>query len=542
MAAGATPYYSPMAATDSPANPTGAGLCVADFLRIDEVQVGRPKIVAGREHLHLPVRWVHIAEIPGISTLLRGGELLLTTGIALPSDDEDLATYVEELAAAGISGLALELVQRYTEPPKVLVEAAERWGIPLIAFEREVPFVAITEAVHGHILNYQLSELRVEERVHRAFQTLGVGASPDAVVAKMSHLVQCPVIFESLRHRPLAVAPHSTSLEDLLAGWEARSRRLDDDHPGWFAGTVVARGQPCGRVVMLLDEPPGTLQRAVIETGSTLLGFAWLVAGPPSSLERAAHLQLLDDIVHTRCQSMNEVYVRARSLGVELRPHDLAVMALRSDHPFCSEELVIGALERAGVGGLVGQVHEGNILVLMGIHPPSSAEHQLASIAEEVRNGYAGAAESLAIGAAYVAKDCDLRRLSAALAEADETAQSMLGSGEQRVMTADDIGLRGLLRLIADEPRVQRFVSTQLRRLWDYDAARGTHLLDILTMYLECGGNKSTAAARSHVSRAAFYHSLDRLAEVLQADLEQPEVRTALHVAVLASAVGPPGS
>lgn len=522
-------------------NRGSTGLCVADFLRIDEVQAGRPTVVAGKDRLDLPVRWVHIAEIPDIAMLLRGGELLLTTGIALPSEDEDLARYVKELADAGVSGLALELVQRFTEPPRVLVEAAESCGVPLITFEREVPFVGITEAVHGHILNFQLSELRVEERVHRVFQSMGTGASPDAVVDKMSHLVQCPVIFESLRHRPLAVAPFSTPLEDLLAGWEARSRRLDNDHPGWFAAPVVARGQPCGRVVMLLDRPPSTLQRTTLETGATLLAFAWLVAGPPSSLERAAHLQLLDDIVHVRCQSTNEVYVRAHSLGVELRARELAVLALRSDHPFCREGLVIGALERAGVGGLVGQVHEDYLLVLMAVDPRFSAEQQWTAIAEDVRGGYTGPVEALAFGAAPVAHDPDLQDLTAAIASADETARSMLGSGERGVMTADQIGLRGLLRLIADEPRVQRFVSTQLRSLWDYDAARGTHLFDILTAYLECGGNKSTAAARSHLSRAAFYHSLDRLADVLGVDLEQPEVRTALHVAVLASSGGAPG-
>jgi hypothetical protein len=31
------------------------------------------------------VRWVHVSELADIATLLRGGELVLTTGIALPS-------------------------------------------------------------------------------------------------------------------------------------------------------------------------------------------------------------------------------------------------------------------------------------------------------------------------------------------------------------------------------------------------------------------------------------------------------------------------
>ena len=60
----------------------------------------------------------------------------------------------------------------------------------------------------------------------------------------------------------------------------------------------------------------------------------------------------------------------------------------------------------------------------------------------------------------------------------------------------------------------------------------------MLAAFLDCSGNKSAAAARAHLSRAAFYHSLERLSALLGRDLEVPEVRVALHVALLASQVG----
>src|SRR3954466_12005809 len=100
---------------------------VAEVLELPEVVRGEPVVRAGAEQLDRRVRWVHVSEVSDIAHLLEGGELILSTGIALPSDPDALAQYVEELSAAGATGLAVELGRRYQGalPPK-LIAAAER--------------------------------------------------------------------------------------------------------------------------------------------------------------------------------------------------------------------------------------------------------------------------------------------------------------------------------------------------------------------------------------------------------------------------------
>ncbi len=100
---------------------------VADVLALPVIRQGLATVVAGADGLERRVRWVHIAEIADIATLLRGGELVLTTGIALPDDPAALANYVAELAAAGVVGVVVELVRHWhRELPPALVAAAER--------------------------------------------------------------------------------------------------------------------------------------------------------------------------------------------------------------------------------------------------------------------------------------------------------------------------------------------------------------------------------------------------------------------------------
>src|ERR1700729_3826826 len=163
----------------------GAGPVVlptlAEILELDAVRRGSPHVLAGAGRLGGPVRWVHAIEVPDAARLLHGGELVLTTGIALPEEPSLQARYIAELAAVGASGLAVELGRRYSgRLPAALVSAAAQHDLPLIAFAREILFVEVTEAVHARIIDSQSEELRAAARLHEGFTDLSVaGASPE---------------------------------------------------------------------------------------------------------------------------------------------------------------------------------------------------------------------------------------------------------------------------------------------------------------------------------------------------------------------------
>src|SRR5215813_12416293 len=222
---------------------------VREVLALDPVRYGLPRVVAGAEALDRPVRWVHVAEVPDIATLLRGGELVLTTGIGL--------------ADVGVAGLVVELGRRYAVTvPKVMSAAAARRGLPLVELRKATPFVRITEAVHALIVDAQLAELRATEEIHQRFTELSVeGAEPAEVVGQAAALAGAPVVLENLSRQVLAYDAAGERAELLLDGWEAHSRRIQvagrtayDADAGWLVTMVGARGQDWGR--LLLRYPP----------------------------------------------------------------------------------------------------------------------------------------------------------------------------------------------------------------------------------------------------------------------------------------------
>src|SRR3981189_2047027 len=151
---------------------------VGEVLKLPVLRHSRPHVVAGAAGLDVPVRWVHVAEIADIAHLLKGGELVLTTGIALPAD----------------AGLVVELVRHWSDKlPAALVDAAEEHGIPLVTLSRETRYVTVTESVNGLIVDAQVTELRAAEQVHQPFPTLTVsGAEPDAVLREVARMTEQP--------------------------------------------------------------------------------------------------------------------------------------------------------------------------------------------------------------------------------------------------------------------------------------------------------------------------------------------------------------
>ncbi|MEU3456807.1 PucR family transcriptional regulator [Micromonospora sp. NPDC006766] len=381
----------------SPVFPT-----VREVLALVPVRHGAPRLVAGDAGLDRAVRWVHVAEVPDIATLLGGGELVLTTGIGLPADDAGLRAFIGDLADVGVSGLVVELGRRYVSGvPRVMAAAAERRGLPLVELRRAVPFVRVTEAVHALIVDAQLTELRATEEIHQRFTELSVeGADAAEVVRQAAELSGCPVVLENLSRQVLAYDPAGQSAELLLYRWEQHSRRIRpggrtayDPDSGWLVTTVGARGQDWGRLLLRWpaggelttgralpaeSERPGSPADAVpaertdgdrvasasaagsgapptrltilVERAASTLALGRLIRRDAEGLERQIHRTLLTALLdHSR--PVDEVALRANALGVPLdRRHLVGVVVRHRADDLAGEAGTAGAEAGPEVG------------------------------------------------------------------------------------------------------------------------------------------------------------------------------------------------
>jgi len=535
---------------------------VAEILALDPVRRGAPKVVAAADRLDAPVRWVHVIELAEAAHLLRGGELVLSTGIALPADPAGLARYVADLASVGVSALAVELGSRYARSlPAALVSAASGHRLPLIVLQRETQFIEITEAVHARIIDTQLEELRASEHLHQVFTDLAVSGAPAGeVVRQAATLSGCPVILENVAHQVLACEPAGHDTARLLAGFAARSRAVTppgrtgyDPASGWLVTVVGARGEDWGRLIMVRGGPAEARDVALVERAATTLALGRLLDHERESLERQAHRTILGAFLGHGYAEPAEAEARARALGVPVRGRRLLAVVVRLSHGDTGLEAHARALRTADVmaavcrsaqvPALVGTLDDIRVGGLLALAPRADPDAALARLAARLRRQLG---DDDVIGAGSVVES--VLEVQRSFLEAEQVAEVAARDSAGRNGAArngagrdfyrlPDLRLRGLLHLLRDDPRVQAFAERELGPLLRRDDATGSQLVATLTAYLEAGGNKAEAARRAHLARPTLYERLKQIEAVLGVSLESAQSLTSLHVAVLAHTV-----
>jgi len=109
-------------------------------------------LATGEDNAKSSVRWVHSTELLDPTPWLRGGELLLTTGLQL-SGAKLQRDFIERLAEREIAGLGFGTGFVHKKVPAAVLGTARKLDFPLFEVPYELPFIAVTERVFAQLLN-----------------------------------------------------------------------------------------------------------------------------------------------------------------------------------------------------------------------------------------------------------------------------------------------------------------------------------------------------------------------------------------------------
>lgn len=97
------------------------------------------KLLTGKEGLEQRVSWVHVMESLEMTQFLKGGELVLCTGVGLPAK-EDLLKFVKEIHKQNAVGVAFDSGKYIPEIPSKVIDYCDNHGLPLFIVPKEVAF------------------------------------------------------------------------------------------------------------------------------------------------------------------------------------------------------------------------------------------------------------------------------------------------------------------------------------------------------------------------------------------------------------------
>ncbi|MFF3248470.1 PucR family transcriptional regulator [Streptomyces sp. NPDC002870] len=534
---------------------TQGGITVQRALELPGLRGGLPEVVAGADRLQRTVRWVHAGEVPNIASLLKGGELLLTTGLGLGTRPAEQRAFVRRLADRGIAALVVELGPRFDRLPAAIVETARAAGLPLVQLHREVAFVSVTEEIHTEIVNGHYALLRQAEDVHRRCTDalLGGGGVPQ-VLRVLADFTANPVFLETPDGQLLYAAGSESGQAgaDPLQVWDGlRGQRAVRESPP--AGTVLVDVPGGGQgaasvrarlVLLAVGSPLLTVHRMAAERAAGLLAVVLMQARQEEELAARGRGDFLTDLAEGRITA-EDAPAQARVLGFKPGEGPLLPVVMRlapelspSGNWALLARAVLEELSSVGVPVLLGvRPVEGRVPLLLGLR----SESERTAVADRVAAALRAGVERAGLEAAGAHPPVVVASMaggwaaaSAGLRHAAETATAAQGLSDRPWYDARRLDIDLLLWRLRDQPDLAAFVDRAIGPLRDHDATSRPPLLPTLQTYLAHAGRKAETARELHLNRQTLYNRLARISELLGTDLDDPQTVLALSLALRA--------
>jgi purine catabolism regulator len=539
------------------------------------------KLVGGADGLDRAIEWVRLMETPEVRP--RAGDLMLTTGFPIKDDREAQIRLVARIADAGGAGLVVRPMPYLRKLPAEMVTEANRLNVPLFTVAQDVQLIDLMAPLLERIINAEHWRLKRSMDIHRRFTELVLdGKGVTEICRTLADLLESAVVIEDASFHLLAHAggsgdPHrketiqrqgtpqrvlfDPQIQRMLREIEAKRGPVKVPafpHVGMSRERLIAPILSANQVlgyISVLDHPPHNEELAfmAIEQAALVLALAIAKERELSEVEGRVRGEFLEDLLHGTYGDEAAAQRRARHLGYPLHGSHIVMLVDIDDFKGYARarqisEDAIQALKREFLRRVTGVVRAGYPRAL--VQGRSDSVVSLLPVGTEPGD-YQAKGHALGLQVRQVIADWKAgftvsvgfsgpAEAPAGIATAQREVISVMDSLARfkrwgQVVAVPELGLTGLLAAVTDE-RLVDYSRRHLGPLVEHDIARKGSLVPTLRAYLETG-EQQEAAQRLRVHPNTLRYRLDRIREISGVDLEDPETRLNLAVALRVQAL-----
>jgi len=456
------------------------------------------RLVAGSGGLDRPATWAHGCELEDPTGWLDGGEIIMTNGIAIPSDASGQRAYVDRLADRGCTAIAIGEHQVSPSLTQTMLERADERKLPVLMVAFDVPFVALARAVAQGNQNEDHDRLLDHVRIYDTISFLGADARDvDGLFSRISDLTGYHLWLVTESGRQLAGA--DSPMPDDLAAAIPRAVRKPPRVGNGFVVPLQLDGSVAGYLVAAPARATAEADLIAMQHVAMLATLELANVHRAWESERRRGAGMLSELLHGggSVDSANDRFaddgwddtrlVVSAALGDPTTLQDTHTSNRLFDREVPHLQLRLG--ERLWF--VLGERHVDTLLAVL----PRAAGVGL--------SGVFGRATPF-VG--------PRREATWAL------ERSRAGDGEPVVFSSHQQKLRWLP---PDTPTLHALIAEMLGPVIDYDSNRGTSLEETLRVYLELRRSPSEAATALHCHRHTLLYRLRRIEQLTGRDFRR---------------------
>jgi len=469
---------------------------------LTEIPFLRTHIHAGESGADRKISWAHSVEMPRPWEWLEAGDLLMTVGLGIPEDAQAQVTFVETLAAIGVSGIAIG--EHMHAPPlsQEMLDAADRRKLPLLFTAFEVPFIQISRTVAASSQGDEHLRLVKTVRIYDSVRAAAVrSSSPAKLLEDLGGEINCALSVCTNDRGTVVFEGSQGPAPGIRTAFLEEVARRDGALPGILRLSVdgaiaLVVPVPARRVASLLAVPRGSEipPYAILQHVATVaaLELERLIAAREE--QRRLGAETLAHLLDGRLASVSAVsQLEAHALTES--PLVMLVAAPATD--IDADGWLHHALAERGIAHML--LRRNKILhCLLG-----AGEDNVAGVVDLL------SIDDIRIGISDAFSGTDT--IPDAVREARWALDAANADGRRCCRYSEQSRVAGPRSITEARAMVDR----ALGPLLEYDAERGTELVRSLTVFLGCNRSWKHAASELYLHKQTLVYRMRRVEELL---------------------------
>jgi PucR family transcriptional regulator, purine catabolism regulatory protein len=515
-------------------------LTVSDILKRNHFD--RIRIIAGETGLGRIVKWVHVVEVIHIRKLLKGQELILSTGLSWKDQPNGCLLFIQQLIESNASGLCIEMDPYTSSIPNEVIEYANLHQFPIILFEKEVPFVEITQDIHTLLINKQYKLVSDLENYSQSLnKKLLLTEHYHEILQFLHNSLDLQVIFR-LHDQEIECVPELQSKDKVKLKKQIETKQLLAS--SYFAKVPIQLLGYENAELMILSENKilTEFDHLILDRTATALA-QYLLRN--LYVEEKKRIQQVEWILDWLNGKHLDEQIKEFLIDQEAVKHSNGGVVCVCKYSTHKSKMYVDAtyfkllfrtiFEQQGFISFTAEKRNEIIFILVNQRTKNNWKQRLSvGIARIKESEFFRKQESAQINIG-VGKFVDtLSHINRSYQTAEETIriqQKMNVTKPQ--LFYEDLHLFRLISIMNKQVDLHEFVLEYLHPVLEYDRRSNGKLLETLRVYLKHNGSKQETAKSLFIVRQTLYHRIGKLEKLLGEDFMSAEKRVAIEFMLL---------